>query len=65
MHPMTATASSSYDGGSFGPAEMAINGILDGSEYDDMFNSGSDNYPWLAIDLGSYYKVLGINLTTF
>ena len=37
---------------------MAINGIQDaGSDYEDMFNSGAENYPWLAIDLGFLYKV--------
>ena len=37
---------------------MAINGIQDaGSDYEDMFNSGVDNYPWFAIDLGFLYKV--------
>ena len=59
MHPMTATASSTYVDDKFGPAEMAINGILNaGSDYDDMFNSDNDNFPWLAIDLGFYYKVV-------
>ena len=40
-------------------AENAVNGILpDGSlDVDDMFHSDSENYPWLAIDLGFYYKV--------
>ena len=37
---------------------MAINGIQDAaSDFDDMFWSGKDNYPWLAIDLGFLYKV--------
>ena len=58
VHPMTATASSTYVDDKYGPAEMAINGILNaGSDYDDMFNSNNDNYPWLAVDLGYYYKV--------
>ena len=37
----------------------AINGLDPGQygDYDDMFNSGNDNYPWLAIDLGFLYKV--------
>ena len=62
VHPMIASASSIYDNDSFGPAKMAINGILDGSDYDDMFNSGNDNYPWLAIDLGFYYKVFSTSV---
>ena len=58
VNPVTATASSTFDNDNWGPAEMAINGILNaGSDYDDMFNSDNDNYPWLAIDLGFYYKV--------
>jgi len=60
---MTATASSTFVDNNFGPAEMAINGILNAvSDYDDMFNSDNDNYPWLAIDLGFYYKVTGVSM---
>ena len=49
----------------------AINGLDPGQygDYDDMFNSGNDNYPWLAIDLGFLYKVFFLykllKLTTF
>ena len=56
---MTATSSSlkSYNLSS----SMALNGIQDAaSDFDDMFWSGKDNYPWLAIDLGFLYKVFFI-----
>ena len=56
---MTATSSSlkSDDLSS----SMALNGIQDAaSDFDDMFWSGKDNYPWLAIDLGFLYKVFFI-----
>ena len=60
---MKATASSVA--GNWG-ADLAINGIQDGSEYDDMFHSaGEDNYPWLAIDLGFYYKVFSCVIKCF
>ena len=32
---------------------MAING-----KTNDMFHSNNEKYPWLAIDLGFYYKVI-------
>ena len=57
---MTATASSFSDGSQFGfdwQIDMAINGIQDGRDYDDMFHTNGENYPWLAIDLGFFYKV--------
>ena len=53
---MVATASSFLDGN--GHVNMAINGIIGNSDYDDMFHSLGHNYPWLAIDLGFYYKVI-------
>ena len=36
---------------------MAINGIID-NDYADMFHSLNDDFAWLAIDLGFYYKVI-------
>ena len=57
-HPMVATAISVYDGNNYGDVDMAINGIIGNSDYDDMFHSLGHNYPWLAIDLGFYYKVI-------
>ena len=54
--PMTATGSSFLDGSQW-DWDMAINGIQDGSDYDDLFHSEGENYPWLAIDLGFFYKV--------
>ena len=59
--PITATASSFSDGSTWNfdwQIDMAINGIQDGSDFDDMFQSGEENYPWLAIDLGFFYKVI-------
>ena len=59
--PMTATASSFKDGSQWGfdwQIDMAINGIQDGRDYDDLFHSNGENYPWLAIDLGFFYKVI-------
>ena len=59
--PMTATASSFSDGSQWGfdwQIDMAINGIQDGSDYDDLFHSNGENFPWLAIDLGFFYKVI-------
>ena len=47
-----------YDGNDYGDVDMAINGIIGNSDYDDMFHSLGHNYPWLAIDLGFYYKVI-------
>ena len=45
---------------------MAINGIQDAvSDYEDMFNSGVDNYPWFAIDLGFLYKVFFTSLFSY
>ena len=56
MHPKIATSSSIAIEDWI--SSMAINGIQDaGSDYEDMFNSGAENYPWLAIDLGFLYKV--------
>ena len=55
---MVATAISVYDGNDYGDVDMAINGIIGNSDYDDMFHSLGHNYPWLAIDLGFYYKVI-------
>ena len=55
---MVATASSFLDGSDYGHVNMAINGIIENSDYDDMFHSLDHNYPWLAIDLGFYYKVI-------
>ena len=54
-NPMKATASSINP--VFGGPEKTINGIIK-SEWSDMFHSGNENYPWLAIDLGFYYKVI-------
>ena len=57
MQPMIATSSSLYN--EDWVTMNALNGLDPGqySDYDDMFNSGNDNYPWLAIDLGFLYKV--------
>ena len=57
--PMTATASSFVDCSYWGHTcqiHMAINGIQDTDE--DLFHSDAENYPWLAIDLGFFYKVI-------
>ena len=54
-NPMKATASSINP--VFGGPEKTINGIIK-SEWSDMFHSGNENYPWLAIDLGFFYKVI-------
>ena len=57
MTPMIATASSFLDR-DFGPVSQAINGVIE-SDYVDMFHSRSnDDFAWLAIDLGFYYKVI-------
>ena len=55
MNPMIATASSFLDG-DYGPVSQAINGVIE-NDYVDMFHSLDDDFPWLAIDLGFYYKV--------
>ncbi len=68
MHPKIATASSFAEDWI---SSLAINGmaINAGSDYEDMFHSADDNYPWFAIDLGFLYKVFKsffvIYLTTF
>ena len=59
---MVATAISVYDGNDYGDVDMAINGIIGNSDYDDMFHSLGHNYPWLAIDLGFYYKVFSTSV---
>ena len=64
MHPKIATASSLYNDDWI--SSMAINGIQDAvSDYEDMFNSGVDNYPWFAIDLGFLYKVFFTSLFSY
>ena len=55
MHPKIATASSSRENDGW-ISSLAINGIQ-GSDFEDMFHSADDNYPWFAIDLGFLYKV--------
>ena len=64
MNPLIATASSFHP--TMGP-DKAINGNL--GEW-DLFHSENEKYPWLAIDVGFFYKVFFTlvilkNFTTF